>query len=259
MTIAGADLLSWIQTGLLVLARIASLVMLAPVFGERAVPPQVRIVLALLLTLLVFPLVVMPDAPLVMFSAAWFLAMAQQIAIGMAMGLCLRIVLEAFALGGELIANSVGLGFAQLADPVRGVSTPIVGQFLIVVATLLFVASGAHLLVLEALADGFRQRPVSDTAVDLKVLRLLLDWAGSLFAGGLQLALPVLGAMLAVNLSLGVLGRAAPAINLMAVGFPLTLILGLWLMRATLPSLGVLLEQWLDQALPLVQNLPAQR
>jgi flagellar biosynthetic protein FliR len=193
-----------------------------------------------------------------LFSAGWVAAMAQQVLIGIAMGLTLRVVFEAFALAGELIANSMGLGFAQLADPVRGVSTPIVGQFLIVVASLLFVSTGAHLTLINGLVDSFRNRDVAHTVLDWASLRLMLDWAGSLFAGGVQLALPVLAAMLAVNLAIGVLGRSAPTINLMAVGFPLTLVLGLTMLQWLLPSLAALLGTWLDGAWPVVGGLVSE-
>ena len=249
------SLLAWLQTGLLVLARIASMLMLAPVFGERGIPQTVRLMLVLPLTVLVLPLVPVAEA-LPLFSAAWTWAMAQQVLIGIAMGLTLRVVFEAFALAGELIANSMGLGFAQLADPVRGVNTPIVGQFLIVVASLLFVATGAHLTLIEGLVGSFHDRPVAQTALDWASVRLMLDWSGSLFAGGVQLALPVLAAMLAVNLAIGVLGRSAPTINLMAVGFPLTLVLGLLMLRWLLPGLAELLSDWLDAAWPMMSRLP---
>lgn len=252
--IDATTLLTWLQTGLLVMARVASLLMLAPVFGERGIPPLVRLMLVLPLTVLILPMV--PPAPmLALFSPAWVSAMAQQVLIGIAMGLSLRLIFEAFALAGELIANSMGLGFAQLADPVRGVNTPIVGQFLVVTASLLFVASGAHLTLLDGLVDSFRDRPVSATVLDLASVRLMLDWAGSLFAGGVQLALPVLAAMIAVNLSIGVLGRSAPTINLMAVGFPLTLILGLLMLQWTMPGLAQVLSAWLDSAWPVMQSM----
>lgn len=256
LDIPADQLIIWLQTGLLVLARIASMLMLAPVFGERGVPQMVRLMLVLPLTVLIVPLV--PDsAPLTIFSAAWVAAMSQQVLIGIAMGLTLRLVFEAFALAGELIANSMGLGFAQLADPIRGVSTPIVGQFLIVIASLLFVASGAHLILIEGLVDSFRHGPIAQSALNLDALRLMLSWAGSLFAGGVQLALPVLAAMLAVNLAIGVLGRSAPTINLMAVGFPLTLVLGLLMLQWILPSVAALLVEWLDAAWPVMRSLVA--
>lgn len=245
-------LVLWLQTGLLVMARIASLLMVAPVYGERGIPPTVRLMLVLPLTVLVVPLLPAQAAPLALFSAAWIAAVAQQVMIGIAMGLTLRLVFEAFALAGELIANSMGLGFAQLADPVRGVSTPIVGQFLIVVASLLFVSTGAHLTLIDGLVDSFRARPVAESALNWASMRLMLDWAGSLFAGGVQLALPVLAAMLAVNLAIGVLGRSAPTINLMAVGFPLTLVLGLTMLQWLLPGLATLLGTWLDAAWPVM-------
>ena len=258
MEFSADELLAWLQTGLLVMARIASLLMLAPVFGERAIPPTVRLMLVIPLTILVVPLVPLAE-PLTLFSAAWVSAMAQQVLIGIAMGLTLRLIFEAFALAGELIANSMGLGFAQLADPVRGVNTPIVGQFLVVVASLLFVATGAHLTLMQGLVGSFIDRPVQSTVLSLDSIRLMLDWAGNLFAGGVQLALPVLTAMIAVNLGIGILGRSAPTINLMAVGFPLTLTLGLLMLQWLVPSLAELLSTWLDAAWPVISSLPTVR
>ncbi|WP_420467978.1 flagellar biosynthetic protein FliR [Panacagrimonas sp.] len=252
--ISASELLTWVQTGLLVMARVASLLMLAPIYGERGIPPLVRLMLVLPLTLLILPLIPL-SAPLPLFGAQWWSAMAQQVLIGVAMGLTLRLVFESFALAGELIANSMGLGFAQLADPVRGVNTPIVGQFLIVVGSLLFVASGAHLTLIQGLVGSFRSGPVTDSALSLGSIRLMLDWAGSLFAGGVQLAAPVLTAMIAVNLAIGVLGRSAPTINLMSVGFPLTLVLGLLMLQWLLPSLAVVLSGWLDAAWPVMGAL----
>lgn len=260
MAIDGDALLLWVQTGLLVLARIGAMLMLAPVFGERGVPQTVRLMLVLVLTVLVLPLV--PAAPaLAIFSAAWVAAMAQQVAIGIAMGLTLRLILEAFGLAGELIANSMGLGFAQLSDPVRNVTSAVVSQFLVITASLLVVASGAHLMLIEGLVESFHHRPVQDGTLNLAAVRLMLDWAGSLFAGGVQLALPVLAVMLTVNLGIGVLGRSAPTINLMAVGFPLTLLLGLLLLGWVLPSLPMVLAGWLDAAWTVMQSLwtPAGR
>lgn len=252
--LSAEQILVWLQTGLLVMARIAALLMVAPVFGERSIPATVRLMLVLPLTLLVVPL--LPEqAPLALFSASWVAAMAQQVLIGIAMGLVLRLVFEAFALAGELIANSMGLGFAQLADPVRGVNTPIVGQFLIVIASLLFVSTGAHLTLINGLVESFRDRSLADTALHWASIRLMLDWGGSLFAGAVQLALPVLASMLAVNLAIGVLGRSAPTINLLAVGFPLTLVLGLTMLQWLLPSLASLLGTWLEGAWPVFGGL----
>lgn len=245
------DLIAWLQSGLLVMARVAALLMVAPVYGERGIPTRVRLMLVLPLTVLIVPLLP-PGQAAMLFSAAWWSAILQQVLIGAAMGLVLRVVFESFALAGELIANSMGLGFAQLADPVRGVNTPIVGQFLIVVGSLLFVASGAHLTLIGGLVDSFSRQPVAESGLNTDSLRLMFDWAGTLFAGGVQLAAPVLTAMIAVNLAIGVLGRSAPTINLMSVGFPLTLVIGLLLLQALLPGLGAVLSGWLDAAWPVM-------
>ncbi|HEX4896522.1 MAG TPA: flagellar biosynthetic protein FliR [Solimonas sp.] len=254
MTVTDTQLLAWVQQYLWPFLRIGGLLMIAPVLGARTVAPRIRIALAALLTLMVAPLLP-PAEPLAMFTAAWWVCLTQQLLIGLCMGFVLQLAFEALLLGGELIAYSMGLSFAQLADPLRGASTPVVGQFLTIWATLLFLSLDGHLGLIELLFKSFQTLPVSGPGLGTVELERLLRYSGSLFAGGLSLALPVVIALLVVNLAMGVIGRAAPTLNLFAVGFPVTLTAGLLLLRASLPSLGESFERLLAQALELVSVL----
>lgn len=252
MTLDETALLNLIQSALLVFTRVAALMMLAPVLGSRMAPARIRLVLALLVTVLLLPLLQL-QAP-VFFSGAWWLAMFQQLLIGFGMGLVLLLVFEAVMLAGELIALGMGLSFAQAADPLRGVSTPVVGQFLMLIATLLFLAQGGHHSLLLALAQSFNAQPIGGPGLGAAALWALASSAGQLFAGGLSMALPITMAMLLVNLAFGVLSRAAPAINLMSVGFPLGMLTGLLLLGWTLPALPTLLAAQLQAAFTFISQ-----
>lgn len=246
MTFSEPQLLAWIQQYFWPFIRIGALLTIAPVLGARNVAPRIRILLALLLTIVVAPLLPEP-APVEAFSAPWFRILAQQLLIGVSTGFVLLLVFEAVVMGAELIAFGMGLSFAQLADPLRGASTPVFGQFLTIMATLLFLALGGHLMLIELIVRSFSTLPVDGGGLGSDDIALVLRFAGIVFAGGLQLALPVVIALLTVNLAMGVVSRSAPTLNLFAVGFPVTLVAGLILMRAGLPAFHESVEGLLEQ------------
>lgn len=251
VTFTDAQLLGWIQAWLWPLVRIAGLLSAAPILGARVVPVRIRVVLALLLTLALVP--VLPDIPPIpLFSAQWWLETGRQMLIGIAMGFVLMIVFEAVVLGGELISYGMGLSFAQLVDPLRGAGTPVVGQMLMIAGTLLFLSAGGHLRLIEALAMSFQGLPIGGPGLDAKALEAFAIWGGNLFAGGVQIALPVVIALLLVNLAFGVMSRSAPALSAMSVGFPIALAAGLLLLRFSLPTLNHVMGHLLDSVFELL-------
>ncbi|NGY06905.1 flagellar biosynthetic protein FliR [Solimonas terrae] len=252
MHFTDAQLIGWLQQFIWPLARIGSALMIAPVLGSGRVSPRIRMTLAMLTTLLIAPS--LPPPPVAeLFASIWWATLLREMAIGLLIGFTLQIVFEAVMFGGELISASSSLSFATLADPLRGMSTPVVGQFLTLTATLLFLALGGHLQFLQWLARSFGSLPVGGTGPEQAQLLQLLRFGGEIFSGGLMLALPVLVALLAINLALGVISRSAPSLNLFAVGFPLGLIACLVLLYVAMPAMlekiGGLFDQgWLALA-----------
>jgi flagellar biosynthetic protein FliR len=164
---------------------------------------------------------------------------AQQILIGVALGFALQIVFDSLGLAGQLLANSMGLSFAFNVDPLRGSSTAALGQLYIILATLVFLALNGHLALLDVLVSGFDTMPIGTTGFGREGLWSLVLWGGQLFAGAISIALPGITALLIVNLAFGVVSRAAPALNLFAVGFPFSLVIGLLIVLA---GIGPLVE-----------------
>lgn len=249
-----AQLLGLVQQFLWPFLRISAVFMLAPVVGARNVPARIRLCMAILITLVIAPLLPAPT-PVPMFEAAWWRILVEQLVIGLCMGFVLLLVFEAVVLGGEMIAYSMGLSFAQLADPLRGVSTPVVGQFMLILTTLLFLGMGGHLVLIDLLVRSFSSLPVGGARFGGEQLGLLLGYSATLFAGGLLLGLPVVTALLVANLSLGVMGRSAPSLNLFAVGFPVTLVSGLLLMYGGLPALAEQVGLLLDGAWVVIAQI----
>lgn len=242
MQFEATQLTGWLTALLWPLLRISGLLLVAPVLGANVVPARVRIVLALALAVLVTPLAPAPPGfdPL---SAEGVLAMAMQVAIGVAIGFAVQIAFDALVMAGQLVAMTMGLGFATLVDPARGGATPVLSQFLLIVGILLFLSVDGHVALIGVLAESFRWAPVGPAGLTTDGLWGLALWGGKVFEAGLVIALPALIALLGINLGMGVVSRAAPQLNLFAVGFPVAMLFGFLLLLLSLPALpGVFLE-----------------
>lgn len=253
-----SQLQHWIGALFWPFVRIGACLMVAPVFGASFVPPRLRIALAAALTLPVAALV--PGAPdIVLLSVAGVIVTVQQLLIGAALGFALQLVFDALALGGQLLANGMGLGFAFNLDPLRGVSTPALGQLYVVLGTLTFLALDGHLALLSTLVDSFRGLPIGGAGLDAARLRAVADWGGILFIGGLRVALPGMTALLVINLAFGVMSRAAPSLNLFAVGLPVTLLFGLAIVTLGMPTIGTAFTALLNDTFEFMRALTAAR
>jgi len=217
--------------------RVGGFVMAAPIIGTRTVPLRIRVILVLALTAVLAPVVAVP-ADLAPFSADGVVAVAQQIMIGATLGLILRLAFLVFEFAGQLIAQQMGLGFAAMVDPSSGAQVPVFAHLYMILASLLFVASNAHLALIKLLGESFVLLPVSRHGLSPAAAELIVAWAGSLFGTALLLGLPLVVALLAVNLALGVMARAAPQLNIFSVGFPVTILAGVMLAALTLDDLS---------------------
>ena len=226
ITVSAAELDAWLAAFVYPFFRILALLAAAPMFAHRSVPRRVRIGLALLLTLLVAP-ALPPAEPVSPFSAEGVLLVIQQVLVGGALGLAVHVAFAAVGLAGDMVGLQMGLSFAAFVDPVNSEQSPIIGSFLTMTLMLVFLAINGHLLIIAALVDSFTTVPPTITGVRWVDAWRIAETGASLFAQGLTVALPVIGAMLLTNLAFGILTRTAPQLNLFAVGFPVTLFVGL--------------------------------
>lgn len=229
-----AQLTAWLTAFIWPLVRILALIATAPVLGNKIVPVRAKIGLAVGITLLVAP-VLGPMPQIEPGSIPGLFVIAQQIAIGAAMGLAMQIVFVAVELAGDITGLQMGLGFATFYDPGSGGSTAVIAQYMNLVATLVFLAVNGHLLMISTLVDSFSAFPIGGTAPHAAGWAMLANWGGRIFFAGLLLSLPMLGALLITNVALGILTRAAPQLNIFAVGFPITLTVGLGILALSLP------------------------
>ncbi len=253
MTFTGAELISWLSTLLWPFMRIGAMFASAPIFSARSVPVRIRILLAFFIAWILVP--VIPEPPVVdLISGEALIISISQILIGLAMGFILQMVFSAFVIAGYSIATAMGLGFASMIDPQNGVQVPVISQAFLIMATLVFLALNGHLIFIEVLASSFNSMPIGAVSVSKESLWQLVTWGGDMFAGGMLIALPAVAALLLVNLAFGVTSRAAPQLNIFAVGFPIMIMIGLAFIILTLPTITSHLSRLLTQAIDLIQT-----
>jgi flagellar biosynthetic protein FliR len=224
------------------LLRVTGFMVLAPMFGAALVSRRVKMVLALALTLILAPLTP-PVAAIDPLSATALLTAVQQLLVGFAIAFAVQVVFDALSLSGQLVATTMGLGFATMIDPARGASTAVVSQFYLILGMLIFLALDAHIALLGVLADSFRALPPGPNALGADSFLALARWGGKIFEAGTMIALPAVVGLVLVNLALGIVSRAAPQLNLFAVGFPISMLLGFAMLMLSLPTLQGNLER----------------
>ena len=248
ISLTDAQLNAWLINFIWPLTRILGLIMVAPVFGHRALPARVKIGLGIFIALIIAPtLPPMPDVGLGSWHGLFILV--QQLLIGLAIGFIMRIVFAAVEAAGEIVGLQMGLGFASFFDPQSAGQTLVLSQFFNILTVLVFLAVNAHLLLLGVLVDSFQSLPISIQPLSAAGFYNVAVFGSTVFAVGLQLALPLIAILLMTNLALGILTRSAPQLNIFAIGFPITLGVGLIALDITLPYFAPLLEHMIQNGL----------
>lgn len=234
--------------------RIGAMLLAMPVFGTRMVPTRIKVIATLTISIFVLPL--LPPVPEVeALSLSGLFISVQQILIGFAMGFTLQMVFGALMIAGESIAMSMGLGFASMIDPNNGVSVPVISQFFVIMGTLLFLALGGHLMLIQLLVSSFQSLPIAPTGVERESFWAIVNWGSQMFIGAIWIAIPALISMLVVTISLGVMTRAAPQLNIFSVGFPITMFLGFVILMLIIPGFLPRFNQMMLEAMQLSQSV----
>ncbi|QCO67675.1 flagellar biosynthetic protein FliR [Luteimonas yindakuii] len=256
MAIDGQQAFGMIGTLMWTALRVGALLMAMPLIGTRAIPARIRVMVALAISLALAPLLPAPPA-YTGFDAATVLSIARELAVGAAMGFMLRLVFEAGALAGELISQGTGLSFAQMSDPLRGVNSGVIGQWFYLAFGLLFFAANGHLAMVALLVHSYEALPIGTALPDVRAtLSVAPEFFAVVLRGAVSLALPVMVAMLAVNLAFGVLSRAAPALNPIQLGLPISVLVGLFLIAMLAGELGPPVQRLYDAAFDAAGRVP---
>ena len=231
MVLLVADIVQLLNQFLWPLVRVSTLLLAGPFFSLAAVPLRVRVAIILVLTLMIYPLVDVPDIDPFSFSAVT--GIFHEVLVGGLMGLTLQIVIAALVVAGQAIAGSMGLSMANMIDPNLG-NVPSLAQFFLIIGTLLFLSLGGHLVMISVLYSSFELLPIASGGFNTDMILSLLNWSSELFVGAVVIAFPIMIGLLLVNALLGLVSRAAPSLNVFAIGFPALIPLGLGMLLLTM-------------------------
>ncbi len=232
ITITSAELNAIIATFVFPLVRILALLAAAPPFNNASLPTRTRLICGLAVAAAIAPGI--DPLRIDPASGEGLLVLAEQMLIGYAMGLSLRLVFSAIDLAGNALSMQMGLGFATTYDPTSSSQTPVISEFIGILGLLTFLAIDGHLMVLSTLMESFRVLPVG--MMPHKASWANIANAGTIvFSAGLLLALPIVVTLLITNTAIAVLGRVAPQLNIIAIGFPITISIGFIALFVCLP------------------------
>ncbi|MEP3227127.1 MAG: flagellar biosynthetic protein FliR [Parasphingorhabdus sp.] len=223
---------------MMAMIRPGAAMIVTPVFGAANVPVQIRIILAFMIGMVATNSVSFDLPTDSAISLSNIIFVMGEVLLGLAIGFSLQLGYASVLIAGETISNSMGLGFASMADPQTGQSTPVIGQFLTIFATLLLLAIDGHLMLLATIVESYAALPPGFAFLGADILFGIVKFGGTLFTMGVLIALPVGGALILIQFIMGFLARTAPALNLFAVGIPVTITAGLVALAVTAPIMA---------------------
>jgi len=237
ISLTEAQIMAWLTPVLWPFIRVLALFSSMPVLGQRNVPIRVRIALSFFIALGVAGTVPAGTGNVPLDSPAAILLVVQQVLIGLSLGFAVRIIFTAIEFAGEIIGLQMGLNFAGFFDPLSASTATATSRFFGTMVAWLFMVMGGHLLVIAALVQSFQSFPVGPEPFAFILKMQPQRWGAEIFSTGLWIALPLVTMLLFVNLVLGTISRVAPQINIFAIGFPVTLGVGLLGLLLTLPMM----------------------
>lgn len=245
---------AWLVLFLWPFVRILAFFQAAPLWGHSSVPNQAKIGLAFLITLVIAPVLPpMPDVPIV--SWAGFGILVEQMLIGIAIGLVMHVVFAVVQAAGEFIGLQMGLAFATFFDAGSGTNSMVLSRVLYMIALLMFLALGAHLMVLEALVSSFNGLPIGIGAFNPNAFEIMVRYGGTIFVAGMSLAMPLMGSLLIIKLALGILNRSAPQLTVFNIGFPMTLTIGLVMLMVLMTDMSRFLQRLFSNGIQFIYSL----
>ncbi|KTD65675.1 flagellar biosynthetic protein FliR [Legionella spiritensis] len=236
------------------LPRITALLLSIPLISSGMVSARIRMLLALSMAFLVSPLI-STQLSLLHFSGQHIVIVLFESLLGLLMGFALQLVFQVFIIGGQIIAMQAGLGFATMVDPASKASVPLVSQLYLMMMSLMFFVLNGHLAVFEMLLGSFQKMPVGSVSLSLQDIGSLIMFSGWMFKEAVLVALPAILSLLIVSLSFGIMTRVAPQLNIFSIGFPITLLMGIVIVRVSLPGVSSQIADSLEQGLLFIKGL----
>ncbi len=236
------------QLFLLVFFRVVAMVELTPLLSSSSIPQLAKIGFAFFVASAVFPQVLASHYPIPASAVDYFLLVLGEVAIGLLIGFILNLIFSAFQLAGQFFSLQMGFGASEVFDPLSQVEIPLMGEFLNLIALLVFITTaGTSKFLLVGVQRSFEFLRATDLVTHREgIMALLVSGLGGLFQSALQISFPILGTLLLVSVAMGLLARAAPQMDVLTMGFPVSIGVSFLLLFAILPFLMTAMERIID-------------
>lgn len=227
------------QLFLILFTRIFALLSVAPLFSSQAIPGVARVALGLFTAVMIFPWVYEAGYPMPDNGLQYMFLLIGEALIGISLGFVLVVIYAAFLVAGQYFSFQMGFGASQVYDPMAQVQIPLMGQFLNIIAMFVFIITGGfQKLFLAGVLRSFQVMRAGDIITSREgLLNLILGSLSELFRQGLIISFPILGTLLLISVSMGLLAKAAPQMNLLMIGFPIKIGIAFLMIMITMPFL----------------------
>lgn len=227
---------------LVILTRISGMLLASPIFGSRNIPKVTKIGFSLLLSLIVLPLLASSTINIPQTLGSYAFLIIGELLFGLTIGFAISLIFYAVQMTGNLLDMKIGFGVVNVIDPQAGHQVPLIGNFKYILALLLFLLFDGHHILLTAVVNSFKVVPITQMEFKPAIAAMIVDMVSAIFAFGFQITVPVIAAIIITDMSLGILARTMPQMNVFVVGIPGKIIIGILLLTVTLPFFKNFLE-----------------
>lgn len=237
---------------ILIFTRMGGIMIMAPILGDNNIPMQIKVAFTFLLSMVFYPVVAAPNLGANPEIATVAFVSISELGVGLLIGFTARLLFTGVSLAGEVAGFQMGVSIANIFDPTSAQQVSLIGQIQVVFALMLFVALDGHHLLIQSLVKSYEIVPVGGLQLSEGSMRFFVNQVGKIFLVGLQIGAPLIVALLAANFSMGLIARSVPQLNVIVVGFPFTIGLGLFFLFVGFPFFirgMVLLIEQLDDIL----------
>lgn len=232
-----------INSFILIFVRVASMLWSIPVLGAKNVPKGFKIGLGFFITLILLHIVNIDDRIMPGDISSLIMAIGGEFLIGFIIGLMGKLIFTAVDIAGEIMGIQMGFAIVNVIDPQTNAQVPVVAQFQSLLCALIFLSINAHHYFLAAIAESFSILPPLRFALSSELLNGIIKFTGEIFVISIKIGAPVMVALLITNIALSIVSKTMPQMNLMAVGFPITITAGLIIISLSLPLFGYLVQK----------------
>jgi len=247
-----------VQLFILLLMRTAGIIMTAPIFSHKSIPRRITVAMSLGLTTVLMPLMAGTPLPQSLGMVELVILCLKEVFVGILIGLVFTIIFLGIRLAGSVVGYQIGFAMVNVMDPNSPEPVSILGEFWMLLGTLIFLMINGHHVIISGLVDSFKIIPLGMATPSGNVGEWFIKYSSFVFVLAIKFAAPVIIAIFLTEAGMGVLARTMPQMNIFIVGFPLKIFVGLFVVAASLPAFSYVLRKVclnLDQELAYLMKI----